>query len=561
MPHFPCYNTTSLPNLSHGSVQSPICPIQLFMLTAKEVKVRRRKIKPLANPDIRNVRINDMRKRKRDLLLRINYTTVISAIVLPFGAICYLIHQHEPLIPQNLQTFWFLVVYYNLTMLAFTAGYHKCYAHLTFRAKYGILQLYFVLFGASVGVGSARLWAALHRCHHQFTDDPERDPYSIKRGFLWAHWGWVLKRPKTETFYREFVEHEFPTTEKGKNYEVNEKKNIASSKFGHNEVETEALDHPEGSEIETNGKHDPNLDFEDQEFREAQNLWWIVWLENLTWPFFILVTIIIPVIVTVLFCKDTWIHGLIYPGILRMFCCQQLILSTESVCHSRRLHATFPSQPFNDKNSLVNCNNPLITLLTYGQAHQNYHHEFPHDYRNCLLVWALDPTRWFIWLLEQLGLIDNVAKTPNNLVVQLQIQQQQLILNRMRSQLNWGTPISKLPLINTREFRQLCDSASNQNRIYIVIQNIIHDITPFMDQHPGGLALLKASHGKDATRAFYGGVYGHLTAAVNLLATMRIGVLDVGNDEDVWRRVLREEGEVNDRDSRNDLSYRTAEAA
>ena len=36
---------------------------------------------------------------------------------------------------------------------------------------------------------------------------------------------------------------------------------------------------------------------------------------------------------------------------------------------------------------------------------------------------------------------------------------------------------------------------------------------------------LKASHGKDATKSFYGGVYGHLTAAVNLLATMRIGVL------------------------------------
>lgn len=519
------------------------------MLSSREVKVRRRKIKPQTVHDTRNARINDMRKRKRDFFRRVNYSTVISAIVLPLGAIAYLIHQHKPLIPQNNATFWFLVLYYNLTMLAFSAGYHKCYAHLAFRAKYGVLQLFFVTFGASAGVGPARLWAALHRCHHKFTDDPEKDPYSIKRGFLWAHWGWLLKRPKTEAFYREFLEHEFPTAPA----EPESAENVAlTSEVGHNEVEDPESDADD---------HDHSVEAANMKLREAQTLWWLVWLENLTWPFFVLFTVVVPVVVTVFWCHDTWVHGLVYPGILRMFFCQQLILSAESVCHSRHLLVTVPSQPFNDKNSLVNCNNPLVALLTYGQAHQNYHHEFPHDYRDSLLVWALDPTKWFIWVLEQLGLVDYVGKTPKNLVVQLQIQQQQLVLNRMRSQLNWGTPISKLPLINTREFRQLCDSASNQDRIYIVIQNIIHDITPFMDQHPGGLALLKASHGKDATRAFYGGVYGHLTAAVNLLATMRIGVLDVGNDEDVWRRVVREEGDVNYGNSRNDLAYQTAEAA
>lgn len=93
-----------------------------------------------------------------------------------------------------------------------------------------------------------------------------------------------------------------------------------------------------------------------------------------------------------------------------------------------------------------------------------------------------------------------------------------------------------------------------------------------MDQHPGGVQLLKASHGKDATRAFYGGVYGHLTAAINLLATMRIGILDNGNDEEVWNRVVKEEGEVREvSESRrggggnssgsSSGEYRTAEAA
>ena len=64
-----------------------------------------------------------------------------------------------------------------------------------------------------------------------------------------------------------------------------------------------------------------------------------------------------------------------------------------------------------------------------------------------------------------------------------------------------------------------------------------------MDQHPGGWPF-EGFTWERCHKSFYGGVYGHLTAAVNLLATMRIGVLDDGDDEEVWRRVAREEREV-----------------
>ena len=62
-------------------------------------------------------------------------------------------------------------------------------------------------------------------------------------------------------------------------------------------------------------------------------------------------------------------------------------------------------------------------------------------------------------------------------------------------------------------------------------------------------------------KSFYGGVYGHLTAAVNLLATMRIGVLDDGDDEEVWRRVAREEREVSNSTDSRPGHHHTAEAA
>ncbi|QRG36304.1 hypothetical protein FDK38_000638 [Candidozyma auris] len=491
------------------------------------VKVQRRKIKPSGNGDSsRNARINDMKKRKRNFFLRISYPTVITSVVLPFLAFAYLIHQKLSLIPEKAATLYFCVMYHIFTILAFTAGYHKCYSHSSFRPKYSFLQVYFAIFGASIGIGPIRWWAGLHRAHHQFTDHPDKDPYSIKRGFLWAHWGWLLKRSKSDAFFREFVENEFSLNE------------IESDDYGHSGQRSRA--------------HYENFTRQ-----------YIIWQEERYWLFFLFSTILLPVVITVYFCEDTWINGLIYPGILRMFACQQSLMSVESFGHSRRLPVTFPSQPFNDKNSSVNCMNPFFAMITFGQNSQNYHHEFPHDYRDSSALWAYDPTKWFIALLNILGLVEDVSKTPTNLVIQLQIQQQQAVLNRRRSQLNWGTPISKLPMITTKEFKKLCGSADNKHRIYIVIQNIIHDITPFMDQHPGGVALLKASHGKDATKAFYGGVYGHSTAAVNLLATMRIGVLASGNDEEVWRRVAREEGEVNDNDSRREQSgsHSTAEAA
>lgn len=432
-------------------------------------------------------------------------------------------------------------------MLAFTAGYHKCYAHSTFRARLSWLHLYFNMFGASVGLGPIRVWAAMHRAHHQFTDDVDRDPYSIKRGFLWAHWGWLLKKPKSTAFYEEFIENEFPLVDG-----ENEIPAMATSgSFAVSESDLKVGDVQETFEIRV----------KDSKERQRETLEWISWQEKWNLVLFLLTSLLIPVLVTVWYCHDTWVNGLIYPGILRMFVSQQLIFSTESVCHAKWLQVTIPTQPFNDKNLLVNCHNPFITILTFGQALQNYHHEFPHDYRVSSLIWAFDPTKWFIWILSKLRLVDELCKTPTDLVMQLRIQQKQQVLNHMRSQLNWGTPLSKLPMITAKDFKALCQSAAGQDRIYIVIQNVIHDITPFMDQHPGGLALLQASHGKDATKAFYGGVYGHLTAAVNLLATMRIGVLDVGDEEGVWKRVAREEGVTSSRDDRQSGQNRSAEAA
>ena len=65
-------------------------------------------------------------------------------------------------------------------------------------------------------------------------------------------------------------------------------------------------------------------------------------------------------------------------------------------------------------------------------------------------------------------------------------------------------------------------------RPLIVVAGFIHDVSAFLDEHPGGRHLLVKYIGKDASTAFFGGVYDHSNAAHNLLSMMRVGILHGG---------------------------------
>lgn len=53
------------------------------------------------------------------------------------------------------------------------------------------MRLFYALFGAAAFQNSAIKWCSDHRRHHLKTDE-EEDPYSVKKGFMWAHMGWVM---------------------------------------------------------------------------------------------------------------------------------------------------------------------------------------------------------------------------------------------------------------------------------------------------------------------------------------------------------------------------------
>lgn len=50
----------------------------------------------------------------------------------------------------------------------------------------------------------------------------------------------------------------------------------------------------------------------------------------------------------------------------------------------------------------------------------------------------------------------------------------------------------------------------------LLVSGFIHDVSTFLDEHPGGRHHLTRYIGKDATAAFFGGVYDHSNAAHNV---------------------------------------------
>lgn len=95
--------------------------------------------------------------------------------------------------------------------------------------------------------------------------------------------------------------------------------------------------------------------------------------------------------------------------------------------------------------------------------------------------------------------------------------------------------MSQLPVLDWDAFKAECDPVAGNGRSLVSIAGVIHDVSAFVDEHPGGRTLIRSAIGKDATALFNGGVYEHSNAAHNLLSTMRVGILRGGQEVEVWK--------------------------
>ncbi|OAA56661.1 Delta-9 acyl-CoA desaturase, heme/steroid binding domain-containing [Niveomyces insectorum RCEF 264] len=372
-------------------------------------------------------------------------------------------------VPLRMKTFIFTVIYYFNTGLGITAGYHRLWAHSSFKASLP-LKIYLAAVGAGAVEGSIRWWSRGHRAHHRYTDT-EKDPYSVRKGLLYSHVGWMVMKQNPK-------------------------------RIGRTDI--------------TDLNEDPV----------------VVWQHKNYIKTVLFMALGLPTLVCGLGWGDWW-GGFIYAGLLRAFFVQQATFCVNSLAH------WLGDQPFDDRNSPRD--HVITALVTLGEGYHNFHHEFPSDYRNAIMWWQYDPTKWSIWIWKQLGLAYDLKQFRQNEIDKGRIQQQQKKLDQKRATLDWGIPLEQLPVVDWDDF---VAQTKEEGKALIAVAGVIHDVTDFIKDHPGGKALISSAIGKDATAIFNGGVYNHSNAAHNLLSTMRVGVLRGGCEVEIWKRAHYESKDI-----------------
>lgn len=119
----------------------------------------------------------------------INWTNAIYFSVIPVMCIFTTYHWFKTG-SFNWPTIILGVILMTMVELSITAGYHRLFSHRTYDAAWPV-RLFFLIFGAAGLQGSAIQWALDHRDHHNYVDNNDKDPYSIGKGFFWAHMGWL----------------------------------------------------------------------------------------------------------------------------------------------------------------------------------------------------------------------------------------------------------------------------------------------------------------------------------------------------------------------------------
>jgi stearoyl-CoA desaturase (delta-9 desaturase) len=129
---------------------------------------------------------------------RINWTTssfLIGTLVLTLTAVPWYLW-HFGLDYFHVALFFLLLA---ATGFSISIGYHRLFSHITFQASWPV-RLFTLIFGAASFENSALMWASEHREHHKHVDHDD-DPYSISKGFFYAHIGWLIFKLNNEQTY------------------------------------------------------------------------------------------------------------------------------------------------------------------------------------------------------------------------------------------------------------------------------------------------------------------------------------------------------------------------
>ena len=237
-----------------------------------------------------------------------------------------------------------LIVLWGFKCIGVTTGMHRLWTHQSYNT-YPIIKLLLLTSCNSTFEGSVKTWTIDHKMHHRFeeSDRQHLDPYSIKKGFWWAH----------------MLCHVFIKSDE---YKLEAKK-----------VERELYNN-------RNTFDNIIIEFESKYYFQL--------------AFF--TGIIIP---TLLFKFIYYNHSIIsclYSTILLILVTYHCTWSINSFAHM------IGDKPYSTKHT--SCDNHLLSIFTFGEGYHNYHHSFPKDYKASHTLQGFNITGLFIFLLYKLDL-------------------------------------------------------------------------------------------------------------------------------------------------------------
>jgi stearoyl-CoA desaturase (Delta-9 desaturase) len=92
------------------------------------------------------------------------------------------------------------VVLYVLRVFGITGGFHRYFAHRTYKTG-RVFQFILAFLGMASLQSGVLWWAAKHREHHRDSDTPADAHSPRHHGFWGAHWGWIFDRSRSYADY------------------------------------------------------------------------------------------------------------------------------------------------------------------------------------------------------------------------------------------------------------------------------------------------------------------------------------------------------------------------
>jgi len=139
----------------------------------------------------------------------------------------------------------------------------------------------------------------------------------------------------------------------------------------------------------------------------------IMWQHRYYIPIAVVVGFLFPAFLGNLF-FNSWIGGLAIGGFCRIVMVHHCTFFINSLCHC------LGTTPYTDKNSAKD--SWIMALFTFGEGYHNFHHFFQNDYRNGIMWYQFDPTKWLINTLHSFGLAFKLKLTAQEKILNAKMQ-------------------------------------------------------------------------------------------------------------------------------------------